>query len=207
MTAHTQPDFVNVAGYLPYMAELQPDSPAVIVQKNLSYDEISFGMLNELSDRIAANLILVGVARNVRTVLMVKPSFEFFALTFALFKIGAVPVLIDPGMGTKNLKDCIAQANPKAFIGITKANIARVLFGWARQSLEIKINVGPWFPGCKYSFANLIKKPVARISVQRFFGRRYRSNLVYQRQHRCAEGRGLYAWYFCQPGESAAASL
>ena len=28
---------------------------------------------------------------------MVPPGPEFFALTFALFKVGAVPVLIDPG--------------------------------------------------------------------------------------------------------------
>ena len=30
---------------------------------------------------------------------MVRPSLEFITLTFALFKAGAVIVLIDPGMG------------------------------------------------------------------------------------------------------------
>jgi acyl-coenzyme A synthetase/AMP-(fatty) acid ligase len=49
---------------------------------------------------------------------------------FALFKAGAIPVLIDPGIGIKPLKTCLAQARPDAFIGVTKAQIARGLLGW-----------------------------------------------------------------------------
>jgi acyl-coenzyme A synthetase/AMP-(fatty) acid ligase len=73
---------------------------------------------------------------------MVTPSPEFFALTFALFKIGAVPVLIDPGLGTKNLKRCIEEAKPEAFIGIPKAQIARIVFGWGKGDLKTIITVG-----------------------------------------------------------------
>jgi acyl-CoA synthetase (AMP-forming)/AMP-acid ligase II len=73
---------------------------------------------------------------------MVTPSPEFFALTFALFKIGAVPVLIDPGMGVKSLKACLAEAEPHAFIGIPRAHVARLLFGWGRGTVRICITVG-----------------------------------------------------------------
>ena len=59
---------------------------------------------------------------------MVPPSRDFFALTFALFKIAAVPVLIDPGMGMRNLGKCLAEAEPEAFIGIAKAHAARRVF-------------------------------------------------------------------------------
>jgi acyl-coenzyme A synthetase/AMP-(fatty) acid ligase len=48
-----------------------------------------------------------------------------------LFKAGAVPVLIDPGIGIKPLKTCLDEAWPEAFIGVTKAQIARKIFGWA----------------------------------------------------------------------------
>ena len=67
---------------------------------------------------------------------MVQPSLEFFALTFALFKAGAVPVLIDPGMGVKNLGRCLAEAEPEAFIGIPKAQVARRLLGWGRATIR-----------------------------------------------------------------------
>jgi acyl-CoA synthetase (AMP-forming)/AMP-acid ligase II len=84
----------------------------------------------------------------MRTVLMVKPSLEFFALTFALFKAGIVPVMIDPGLGVKQLKACLAEVEPEAFIGIPAAHAARIVLGWGRHSIRHLVTVGPrWFWG------------------------------------------------------------
>jgi acyl-CoA synthetase (AMP-forming)/AMP-acid ligase II len=133
-------DRINIASHLPEMARLQPDTPAIIFpRKNQS---LTFRELNTLSDRIAHGLLSAGIGRGVRTVLMVTPSPEFFALTFAIFKVGAVPVLIDPGLGLKNLKKCIDEAEPYAFIGIAKAHVARLLLGWGKRSIKIFITVG-----------------------------------------------------------------
>jgi acyl-CoA synthetase (AMP-forming)/AMP-acid ligase II len=62
---------------------------------------------------------------------------------FAMFKAGVVPVLIDPGIGMKPLKQCLAEASPKAFIGVTKAQFARKVLGWAKESCEQVITAGP----------------------------------------------------------------
>jgi len=132
---------INIAAHLPQMALRQPDTPAIIFpRKNRS---LNFRELNRLSDRIAHGLVSSGIGRGTRTVLMVTPSPEFFALTFALFKVGAVPVLIDPGLGMKNLKKCIAEAQPHAFIGIPMAHLARILLGWGKETLRIFITAGP----------------------------------------------------------------
>ncbi|HEY5512968.1 MAG TPA: fatty acid CoA ligase family protein [Geomonas sp.] len=133
-------DFVNIAAHLPEMARRQPDTTAIIFPKLGS--RMSFSELDTLSDRIARGLIGIGICRGVRTVLMVTPSPEFFALTFALFKVGAVPVLIDPGLGIKNLKKCFAEAEPHAFIGIPKAHLARLIFGWGKDSIRTFVTVG-----------------------------------------------------------------
>ena len=133
-------NFVNIAAHLPEMARRQPDMAAIIFPKGGR--RLSFSELDALSDRIARGLIGVGICRGVRTVLMVTPSPEFFALTFALFKVGAVPVLIDPGLGIKNLKKCFAEAEPHAFIGIPKAHLARLLFGWGKDSIRTLVTVG-----------------------------------------------------------------
>jgi len=138
----------NVAAHLPEMAHLQPDAPAIFIPvgqddlKQTRYDRYSFAELDRASSRMARALETAGVSRGVRTVLMVPPGFEFFALTFALFKVGAVPVLVDPGMGVKNLKVCLAEAAPEAFIGIPKAQLARVLLGWGKSTIHILITVG-----------------------------------------------------------------
>ncbi len=138
----------NVAAHLPEMARLQPDTPAIFIPRGLDaqqktrYVKYTFAELDQESSRMAAALELNGIRRGVRTVLMVPPGFEFFALTFALFKVGAVPVLVDPGMGVKNLKTCLAEAQPEAFIGIPKAHIARIVLGWGKPTVKTLLTVG-----------------------------------------------------------------
>ncbi len=137
----TSSSMVNIAVHLPRMAQLQPDTTAIIFPKG--NQRLTFQELNRLSDRVCHGLTKHGISTGTRTVLMVTPSPELFSLTFALFKVGAIPVLVDPGLGIKNLKKCLAEAQPTAFIGIPKAQIARLLFGWAKQSLTTIITVGP----------------------------------------------------------------
>lgn len=136
----TAADFVNIASHLPAMARRQPDTPAIIFPRRNR--RLTFRELEGLSNRIAHGFIRLGIVRGTRTVLMVTPGPEFFALTFALFKVGAVPVLIDPGLGVKNLKTCIAEAEPHAFIGIPKAHIARLICGWGKETLKTCVTVG-----------------------------------------------------------------
>jgi acyl-coenzyme A synthetase/AMP-(fatty) acid ligase len=52
-------------------------------------------------------------------------------------------VLIDPGMGVKNLGVCLREAGPEAFIGIPKAHLARCLLGWSRATIRRCVTVGP----------------------------------------------------------------
>jgi acyl-CoA synthetase (AMP-forming)/AMP-acid ligase II len=142
---------VNVASHLTARARERPHTLAIIQPRGrdrrgrLRYDHLTYRELDVESDRLASGLERVGVRRGVRTVLMVPPGLPFFALTFALFKAGAVVVLIDPGMGTKNLGTCLKEAEPEAFIGVPRAHLARVLFGWARGTVRMCVTVGPRF--------------------------------------------------------------
>ena len=85
--AKTESSMVNIASYLPAMAARQPDALAVVVQGGRGsngefvYRKYSARELDEDSDRIAHGLAQTGIGRGVRTVLMVKPSIEFFSLT------------------------------------------------------------------------------------------------------------------------------
>lgn len=143
----------NIASTLPEMAAKQPYTPAIFYPAGRDangkrrYTHYTYAQLDHDSDVIARGLEAIGITRGMRTTLMVTPSLEFFALTFAIFKVGAVPVLVDPGIGLKSLKACLGRAAPEAFIGIPKAHIARVLFGWAKGTLKQWVTVGrkgPW---------------------------------------------------------------
>lgn len=155
---------VNIASHLPAMARLQPHRPAVVfphgrdIEDRVAYTHYTFKQLDDESDRLARGLADIGVGRGTRTVLMVSPSLEFFALTFALFKAGAVPVMVDPGMGIRNLGTCLSEAEPEAFIGIPKAHLARVVLGWGRPTIKTLVVVGGWFPGVKWNLAEIRKR-------------------------------------------------
>jgi len=136
------------------MAATQPDKAAMFLPTGtgadgrISWSGISFKDLDSLSNRYASGLEIAGIGRGTRTVLMVKPSAEFFGLVFALFKLGAVVVMIDPGMGRASLKQCLRETEPEAFIGIPIAQIARLIFRSSLRSLKTVITVGPrWFWG------------------------------------------------------------
>lgn len=123
----------------------KPDGQAVIAAGRT----LSCRQLDEQSRDFAAGLLECGLAPGDRTVLMATPSTDFMVVTFGLFRMGAIPIFIDPGMGWKNLGRCLEEAEPEAFIGIPRAQLGRKLFGWARHSLRHSVTVTrlPWWPG------------------------------------------------------------
>jgi acyl-CoA synthetase (AMP-forming)/AMP-acid ligase II len=122
----------------------RPTQPAYIfTDQAIRYDE-----LDRLSDICARGLAALGVEPGNRVALLVRPSPRLFVLTFGLLRCGAVPVLIDPGIGRAHLARCLEEAGPSAFIGVSLAHAARVLLGWARDSVHTLVTVGArWFWG------------------------------------------------------------
>lgn len=152
----------NIAASLPRLALERPDQIAIRCPSgrradgSVAYDlTLSYAELDRRSDAIAAGLGKVGIARGVRTALMVRPSPELFLLMFALFKSGAIPVLIDPGIDRRALKQCLDEAAPTGFIGIPLAQLARVLLGWGRAHVRHVVTVGRRFPFGGHSLADI----------------------------------------------------
>ena len=118
----------NIASYLSILAVDQPDNDAVIMAMgNGLYEKVSYLELEQLSNQLALGFLDLGVKKGTRVVVMVKPGLDFFSIIFALFKIGAVVVAVDPGMGMKNLGVCLKEAEPTVFI-------AYLLHTWRDQS-------------------------------------------------------------------------
>ena len=81
----------------------------------------SFARLLGEVDRQAKRLRKIGFGPGVHTLVLMKNSAEFVALVFALFRIGAIPVLIDPGMGLGRFLKVIEEVEPEGLIGIPRA--------------------------------------------------------------------------------------
>jgi olefin beta-lactone synthetase len=151
-TKNGQSHAINVARYLRTMARVQPYRRAVVcpakgdASGRVTYAHLTFRQLDRESDCFAHGLEAAGIGRGVRTILMVRPSLEFFALTFAMFKVGAVPVMVDPGMGIVRMLECLRESRAEALIGIPPAHILRLLCPRYFKSLKTAVTVGRrWF--------------------------------------------------------------
>ncbi|EKD35212.1 MAG: hypothetical protein ACD_75C02000G0002 [uncultured bacterium] len=117
----------NIAETFVRTAERYRERTGVIEAR--SGKSVTFGELNRKSDGYAAYFSRQGIRPGDVVILMVTPSVEFIALTLALFKLGSPIVLIDPGMGYKNLLRCIERVMPKVLVGIPKAVLFAKIFG------------------------------------------------------------------------------
>jgi len=152
MNGSSRDHCANVAWRLKAAAARTPYQRAVIEPCGetpdglAAYRHLTFRQLDKVSDRLAAGFEAAGISAGARTVLMVPFSIDFFKITFALFKVGAVPVLVDPGMGVKRMIACLRHTDPTAFIGIPKAHVARLLNPKAFSGIDTHITVGKrWF--------------------------------------------------------------
>ena len=173
---------INVASYLKTMARIQPYRRAVVYPAarddngRVAYSHLTFRQLDRESDCFAHGLHNAGIVRGTRTIVMVRPSLEFFALTFAMFKAGIVPVMVDPGMGVRRMLACLQESEAQALIGIPPAHALRVLCPRYFKGVDKVVTVGrrwfwggltlnnirqlPWQP---YPVANTTKDEIAAV--------------------------------------------
>jgi len=143
--ASVMSDSANIARHLPLMAARQPDHPAVKIPRGrtdegrIDYLTLSFRELDAEVDAWVARLQGKGVRRGDRVLVMVRQGLPLIAAAFALFKLGAVPVIIDPGMGRKNFLACVARSRPRALLGIPLAQVMSHVFRSAFATVAIRI--------------------------------------------------------------------
>jgi acyl-CoA synthetase (AMP-forming)/AMP-acid ligase II len=145
----------NIAHTLAEMAKRQPDRIGLIEKVFGGHRSWTFRELDEYASAYAHGLKAIGISSEDRTILMVQPSMAFICLTFALFRLGSPVILIDPGMGYRNLLRCIASVKPTAFIGVPKAHLFKLINYYDFFSVSKSVCVGPGFGILGHSLAGL----------------------------------------------------
>ncbi len=138
-------DNANIARHLGLMAAQQPARTALKVPRgrtrtgDINYLALTFA---ELDAEVAAwhtRLAAAGVRRGDRTLVMVRQGLPLIASAFALFRLGAVPVVIDPGMGLKTFLACVAHARPRAIVGLPLAQLVSHLFSRKFATVAVRV--------------------------------------------------------------------
>jgi len=135
----------NIAQHLPLMAARQPDRPALKIPRgrtargDIDYLSLTFSELDAEVDAWAAHMQGRGVKAGDRTLVMVRQGLPLIAAAFALFKIGAVPIVIDPGMGLKSFLSCVARSQPRVLLGIPFAQIISRVAQKSFRSVRVRV--------------------------------------------------------------------
>ncbi|MBN1878042.1 MAG: AMP-binding protein [Anaerolineae bacterium] len=127
-------NYYNVADGLADVAARNPYRPGIIFPAGRDRNgraktvQLSFKQLNDEVNAYAHGLAEFGIRQGERVLLLARPGVELITSVFALLRIGAVPVIIDPGMGRQAFLQCVAETEPTVLLGIPVAHIMRRLY-------------------------------------------------------------------------------
>ena len=98
-------------------AERAPSAPAV----RHGEAQLTYGELEEASNRIARALVDSGVSRGDRVVLHAPKSVDALAALYGILKAGAAYVPVEPGSPARRLADIVQQCRPRSIVTWSEA--------------------------------------------------------------------------------------
>lgn len=102
----------------------RPETVALVIPRLDKYDKlideeiVTFGEFEQRINQFQQKLRAEGFCQGDRFVLMFPVSVDFYALVLALFASGMVAVLVDPGMGKKQILRAITETGAKALVTV-----------------------------------------------------------------------------------------
>ncbi|MDG2210608.1 MAG: alpha/beta fold hydrolase [Acidimicrobiales bacterium] len=123
---------------------------------------VTFGELDELVQRTAEGLFGTGgVQVGDRVAVMIPPGVDLAIALYACWRMGAVPVLIDGGLGPAQMGAAMKVAHPNHLIGIRRALAAARTLRWPgrRIAVEPTHRVARRLLGVEYDLASLQDAP------------------------------------------------
>ena len=138
----------NVARHLRSATTSRPEGLAtkspigISPEGKVIHEARSFLQLDQASDAAAEHFARAGLSAGDRVLLAVRPGHDLIVGMFALLKLGAVPVAIDPGMGWSVILDCVRRSRPTALVGLCSASLLSRLPFAAFRTLHHRVTVG-----------------------------------------------------------------
>ena len=114
---------MNIVEALHEVAQKQPDAVGLKVTRTSedstsAVTEKTFGEMDHETDAWATYFFEKGFSRGKTVLLLVPPGEDLLIATFALLRLGAIPIVIDPGMGLKNFFNCVRRTKPNFFLSV-----------------------------------------------------------------------------------------
>jgi len=113
---------MNLVNLLLDQARARPATPAIIEPRRTT----TFGELDLRSARAAGMLRGAGIVPGAAVLVFVPMGAELYVLLAALWRVGAVALVVDPSAGRAHLANSVARMPPAGFVGTGMAQVLRL---------------------------------------------------------------------------------
>lgn len=137
---------MNIAETLCRRAAMHPDAIAILDVSEGHDRALSFADLDLQSERAAALLQSAGVEIGDAVLIFHPMSAELYTALIGAFRLGAIPMFLDPSAGREHIERCCRMWPPKALVAGTKAHLLRFVSP-ALRAIPHKFVIGPGLPG------------------------------------------------------------
>jgi acyl-CoA synthetase (AMP-forming)/AMP-acid ligase II len=117
-----------------------PDKNAVAISDAAANEVVSKAEFESLVATFATALTTRGVKSGDRLAVLVPPSIDLIALVYACWRIGAVTVVADRGLGLTGLRHAVRSARVQHVVGPLQALTASRVLRWAPGALFISLS-------------------------------------------------------------------
>ena len=148
-TAKENPSFTaSVEIKTPGLLSIWPISKLLGTDSDrLKYNMLSYQELKERCLQYQRGLLSLGLTPGKKIIMLVTPGHDFLAFSYAIIASGAVPVFIDPGIGTEKLCECIRNSGAEGAILSSKAQLLYFVKRKLFKHMSILVNASPFAVG------------------------------------------------------------
>lgn len=139
---------MNVVKLLDEAIRSWPDTPAIIDGPAGRESVLTYAALGDYSHRLATLFSSRGLRTGDGIVLMLPMSAELYAVIAASWRLGLVPVFIDPAAGKEHIKHSLSHYPVRAFAGNISACLLRLSIS-ALRNIPIAFVSSVYFPGAQ----------------------------------------------------------
>ena len=146
---------LNLAREFATLAALRPaDTIQVVAQHEKGghektahrYQSLTFGRCRELGEQYARGFQASNIQQGDLAVILMKPSLELVPVFLALWHVGAIPLVVDPGASKEQKLKSIEDIRPNVLVGIPLVHALRILHRRAFRSVTRSVTVGGFSP-------------------------------------------------------------
>lgn len=123
--------------WVPIQIDVTAPERTAIVELSGNGGHITFGALAERVEHLARGLHGRGVRRGQRVALLVKPGIDLTTVLYAVWRLGAIAVVADAGLGRRRLGAALRGAAPDHVIGFPAARALVLAAGIPGQWIRL----------------------------------------------------------------------